>query len=207
LFGTFKNNPVAGFWGIFLIFLIYVTYKIFLSLTNKYRGYSILFAFIYLCFLQITFDQFYNLSKTGTIGLFLRYILIFCTIFFIIKNNYLTKKLIPLSMVNIFPAMVMQLTVTYQVLVKTSLEQDVIGIFPNVNNAADLYLYLIKNNLFFPFINELLATSTLIESLSVIMPILFELIENIIICLGIYYWATYIVLDKLSKEEQKNYGE
>jgi hypothetical protein len=204
LFNTFKDNPVIGFWFIFFIFLVYVTYKIFLSLTNKYRGYSILFTVVYLCFSQIIFDQFSNLSTAQTISIFLRYILIFSTIFFIIQNNYLTKKLIPLSIISTTPAIILMLTGLYLILITTPLEQEVIDIFPDVNNAADLYLYLIKNNLFLPYIYELLTTSTLIESLGIIIEILLGLIENIIVCLGFYYWTTHILF---KEEEQKSYGE
>ncbi|MBM3467615.1 MAG: hypothetical protein FJX70_07315 [Alphaproteobacteria bacterium] len=198
LFNTFKNNPVTGFWFVFIIFMTYVGHKIFLSLTNKNRGYSILFTFIYLCFLQIILNNEINIFRL--IGYFIRYVLIFSTIFFIIQNNYSIKNLISLSLISIIPGIVLTLIATYYVCSTTPIEQEFVGVFPDVNNYGDFYLYLIKNNLFFPFINELLVTSTLIESLSVIIPILFDLIGSVIMCLGFYYWATHILF---KEEEQK----
>jgi hypothetical protein len=204
LFNTFKNNPIAGFVICFFIFMTYVGYKIFLSLTNKNRGYSILFTCICFCFLQtILYDEI-NIFKLRSIGYFVRYILIFSTIFFIIQNNYSIKNLISLSLISIIPGIVLTLIATYYVCSTTPIEQEFVGVFPDVNNYGDFYLYLIKNNLFFPVINELLVTSTLIESLSVIISILFDLIGNIIICLGFYYWATHILF---KEEEQKSHGE
>jgi len=197
LFNTFKSNPVAGFWFIFVIFMTYVGYKIFLSLTNKNRGYSILFTFVYLCFLQITLHDEINIFQL--IGYFIRYILIFSTIFFIIQNNHLTKNLILLSIASAIPGIVLTLIGTYYASSTIPIEQEFVGIFPDVNNYGDLYLYLIKNNLFFLFINEFLAVSTLIECFRVIIPILFDLIGSVIMCLGFYYWATHI----LFKEEEK----
>lgn len=204
LFNTFKNDPIIGVLFVFFIFMTYVGYKIFLSLTNKNRGYSILFTCIYLCFLQITLYNEINIFELRSIGYFVRYILIFSTIFFIIQNNYSIKNLISLSVASTIPGIVLTLIGTYYASSTIPIEQEFVGVFPDVNNYGDFYLYLIKNNLFFPVINEFLSVSTLIECLRIIMPILFDLIGSIIMCLGFYYWATHILY---KEKEQKSHGE
>jgi hypothetical protein len=183
MFHSITKNPLIAFIGIIAFIAVYLGYKMFETLSNKYRLYSILTAVILISY---TFFL-YNLTTFELLGDIIRNMFIGITIFFCKQNSYFSKKL---AVISVCPSLLLTLGGLYMALSAVPLSQEVINEFPEMTNVSDLYLKIIENNNLITFLEE---SEILLE---MIVLIIFSVIGNIIIISGGYYCVHHFLLKK-----------
>lgn len=174
--------------SLLLVLMMVMTIKSAIKLKGNYIIYSILLCITFLLVLFITYDN--SAPTNRVIILTVKALCISATFFLGIQQSYYNKWVL---IFNILPAIVLTIwNIVYMVSI-TPIDPSYKEYIPSANNLSDLYYFVIKSNSLIEFINE-----TLSYHIVFLVQIIYTLIINIMLCMGIYFYINYFFIKKLN---------
>lgn len=172
--------------SLLLILMIVMTIKSAIKLKGNYIIYSIFLCITFLLVLFITSDD--SSPTNRIIILTVKSLCISATFFFGIQKSYYNKWVLIFS---ILPAIVLTIWNILYMFSITPIDPSYKEYIPSANNLSDLYYFIIKNKLLIEFINENLSYHIIY-----LAQIIYTLIINTMLCMGIYFYVNYFFIKK-----------
>lgn len=179
------EHPLSfNFFLIIYLLMLWVTVKVSLVLTNKYRIYVWLISCLYILLSITLYGDFPPLPTIITWTI--KSICTFSTFLLGIQYSYYSKKV---AIISSLPGMLLGLFGTILKLYQTPIEPEIKQYVPLLNNYLEAFQHIIKNNLLIEFISE-----APFQYFTFGLSILLAIIQNTIFCMGIYFCITYFLL-------------
>lgn len=179
-----KTDTITLIWGLMITAII----KSNLKLTNKYRLYSIIFSFISLGLVFIFADDLTNYGQI--ISWSLKTLCIFPLFFLGIQQSYYNRNILFIS---ILPGVLISIIGFILQLQNAPMDPEIKEYIPLANNLFDFYSFVIKNNL----LTNVLMEAPL-DHFIFACSFLLTVIQNIMLCMGIYFYINYFFIKKLN---------
>lgn len=157
-----------------------------LHLTNKYRLYSISLSLISLALVFGFSEDLTNYWQIITWSL--RSLCVFPLFFLGIQQAYYNKNVL---LISILPGVFISIIGFILQLQNIPIDSEIKEYVPMANNLLDFYIFVIKNNL---LINVI--TDTPVEHFIFVCSMLLTIIQNIMLCMGIYFYVNYFFIKK-----------
>lgn len=179
-----KTDTITLIWGLMITAII----KSNLKLTSKYRLYSIIFSFISLVLVFIFADDLTNYGQL--ISWSLKSICVFSMFLLGIEQSYYNRNILFIS---ILPGVLISIIGFISQLKNASIDPEIKEYIPLANNLFDFYSFVIRNNL---LTNVLMETP--LDHFTLACSFLLTVIQNIMLCMGIYFYINYFFIKKLN---------
>ena len=179
-----KTDTITLIWGLMITAII----KSNLKLTNKYRLYSIIFSFVSLGLVFIFADDLTNYGQI--ISWSLKTLCIFPLFFLGIQQSYYNRNILFIS---ILPGVLISIIGFILQLQNAPMDPEIKEYIPLANNLFDFYSFVIKNNL----LTNVLMEAPL-DHFIFACSFLLTVIQNIMLCMGIYFYINYFFIKKLN---------